>query len=403
VVGQALRDGLSSQEQIATYVDQLRRGEAVFADELGLGRAKSLGASLSYGFAYSFSEVERRQLPLLHFFQGFVDVRVLMAMGTDQAKWGLPALRGLTREQGVALLDRAAEVGLLTALGSGYYRIHPALPWYFRQLYEEYYGAADQGLGVEEGIPQSPAPSPQLPARAFVEAMGKLGDYYHRQYHEGNRDVIGVLGAEEANLRHARRLARRHGWWEAVTSTMQRLRHLYSHTGRRIEWARLVAEIVPDFVAPATDGPLPGREAQWSLVTQYRVHLAREARQWAELLPHLNAALNYCQQALALLPANVVDDLAVTHNQLGNIYFEAGQTARALAHYQQSINYKEKAGNIYAAGTTRYNVAVMLYQQNRLADARAYAEAALRNFQVYGPRAAAEIELTQRLLEDINR
>jgi tetratricopeptide (TPR) repeat protein len=92
----------------------------------------------------------------------------------------------------------------------------------------------------------------------------------------------------------------------------------------------------------------------------------------------------------------------VTHNQLGNIYFEAGQTARALAHYQQSINYKEKAGNIYAAGTTRYNVAVMLYQQNRLADARAYAEAALRNFQVYGPRAAAEIEKTQRLLDAIN-
>ena len=57
---------------------------------------------------------------------------------------------------------------------------------------------------------------------------------------------------------------------------------LYDHTGRRAEWAALVKEIVPDFVDPATDGPLPGREEQWSLVTEYRVRLAEEARQWAE-------------------------------------------------------------------------------------------------------------------------
>ena len=62
---------------------------------------------------------------------------------------------------------------------------------------------------------------------------------------------------------------------------MQGLRLLYQHRGRRVEWKSLVDEIVPDFVDPATDGPRPGRESAWSLVTQYRVHLAREAREWA--------------------------------------------------------------------------------------------------------------------------
>ncbi len=66
-----------------------------------------------------------------------------------------------------------------------------------------------------------------------------------------------------------------------------------------------------------------------------------------------------------------------------------------------SPSLRGTAGNFYAAGTTRYNVALMLYQQGRLPDARAYAEAALRNFQVYGPRAAADIEETQRLLQAI--
>jgi hypothetical protein len=172
VVGQALRDGLTRKEQIAAYVSQLCRGEAVFADEPAQGRAKSLGASLSYGFAASFSETERQQLALLHFFQGFVDVDVLVAMGTEEADWGLPALRGLTREQGIALLDRAAEVGLLTALGGGYYRIHPALPWYFKQLYEEYYEIGDW---VVSSISNLQSPIPNLQCRLLWKRWAKWG------------------------------------------------------------------------------------------------------------------------------------------------------------------------------------------------------------------------------------
>ena len=92
--------------------------------------------------------------------------------------------------------------------------------------------------------------------------------------------MIGVLAEEEANLLHARSLARSNGWWDRVISTMQGLRQYYQHTGRAVEWSRLVEEVVPDFVNPATDGPLPGKEEGWSLVTYYRVLLAEDARQW---------------------------------------------------------------------------------------------------------------------------
>ena len=109
--------------------------------------------------------------------------------------------------------------------------------------------------------------------RAFVESMGELGNYYHDQYEDGNRDVIAPLRREEPNLLHARSLARQHGWWNRVISAMQGLYQLYDHTGRRAEWKRLVEEIVPDFVG-ADDLPLSGREEQWGFVTQYRVRLA---------------------------------------------------------------------------------------------------------------------------------
>ena len=88
--------------------------------------------------------------------------------------------------------------------------------------------------------------------------------------------------AEEDNLLTAWRLAREYGWWPSVITTMQGLRTLYGDTGRNAAWRRLVETIVPDFIDPATDGPRPGREEDWSLVTSYRFSLARADRSWAE-------------------------------------------------------------------------------------------------------------------------
>jgi len=114
---------------------------------------------------------------------------------------------------------------------------------------------------------------------------GELGNYYHNSYGAGKREVLSALRAEEANLLQARRLALENGWWRGVISAMQGLDELYDHTGRRAEWKRLVEEVVPAFVEPKTEAPLPGLEEEWSLVIQYRVGLAREERN----LPRRNA------------------------------------------------------------------------------------------------------------------
>ena len=348
LVGQALRDGLKTRDQIDAFVTRLRAGAAAFEDEESEGRSQSLGASLRYGFERAFTEDERKQLALLHFFQGFVDVDVLMLMGDPDADWCLPEVRGLTREAGMALLDRAAEVGLLTAHGGGYYSIHPALPWFFKGLFDTHYPA-----------PAAPSPDIRDPslsaARAFVAAMGELGNYYHSQYDEGNRDVIAALTAEEANLLHARQLARTHGWWSAVISAMQGLRTLYDHTGRRAEWARLVQEIVPDFVDPATDGPWPGREEEWSLVTEYRVRLVREARHWAEAerlqgvrvewdRPRAAPALAVPPDARDAAQRNAIRTLAVSLHELAQIQRELGQPA-CVASYEESLGLAEQIGD----------------------------------------------------------
>jgi tetratricopeptide (TPR) repeat protein len=417
----------------------------------------------------------------------------------------------------------------LTALGGGYYRIHPALPWFFRRLFEHDY------------------PERRIAAtRAFVEAMGELGNYYFRQYEGGNRDVIGILAAEEANLLCARSLARSNGWWRRVISTMQGLWVFYEHTARTAEWSRLVEEIVPNFIDPATEGALPGKEADWGLVTQYRVRLARKARQWdqaerllsqqaswdrqraaailakppqnweareknavrtlqtslhelsevqreqglatcvdgylealsldeqiqdsqaaahcafhlgdaykdlpgirdlalaerwyrrssdlfaekdrmgwtgcqvqlgtvayerfldareagrplKEYLGHLSQAEQFYRQALEMFPANAVEELATTHHQLGVVYTAAGLFDPALRNYRESIRYKEAMQDRFGAGQSRESAARTLACAGRFADARDWAQSALRDYQACG-NADQEVVGTLKLLEEI--
>jgi hypothetical protein len=192
-LGEALRGGIDTPARLDAFVAALHGGEVAFEDEASEGHSKSLGASLSYGFGTAFTDDERKVLALLHLFQGFVDVDAMRAMG-------------------------AAEIGLLQAHGGGYYGIHPALPWYFRALFA-------REFPEETG-------DANCARRAFVEAMGVLGNFYFDRYEQGSREILSAVMAEEDNLLAAWRLARAHDWRGSVISAMQGLRTLYSATGR---------------------------------------------------------------------------------------------------------------------------------------------------------------------------
>jgi tetratricopeptide (TPR) repeat protein len=534
---QALRDQRSTRDQIEAFVADLRSGEATITDDTRQGRGASLAASLDYGFEHAFTESERAQLALLALFQGFIDVDVLRTMGNPNLGSGaLAAVAGLDHEQGVALLDRAAETGLLTNHGRGYYAVHPAIPWHLRRLFEHHYGP-----------PASPAA--QRAIHVWTAAIREIGDYWHQKYASGHAGAIEALGAEEDNLLRARQLARQNGWWDLVIGPMQGLRVLYEHVGRAVEWRRLVAELTPDLTNPKIDGPLPGREEQWMINTEYRVRIARDGRDWPraqnlqeaiiarqrleaandlaaepetlssnrrntirtlavtveglgsilreqgkpscldayfeamglyqrigdrngegalaynlgraytqissmrdlqqaehwyerslesfgadntfrcaqvtvalgtlayerfldgreagkpveQLGRHLQAAANAYEQALQLLPADAVDTIGVTHNQLGNIYAEAGATDRALKHYRQAIQHKEQQDSRYSAGESRLNATVALWRAGRNREALLYAQAALRDFETVGSAAAVVAGRTREFIAELEQ
>jgi tetratricopeptide (TPR) repeat protein len=349
LVGQALREGLRSRDQIEGFVGKLQAGEAVFEDEASEGRTRSLAASLAYGFENAFTEAERKQLALLHLFQGFVQVPALQLMGAEEEEWCLPEVRGITREDGIVLLDRAAEVGLLTELGHASYSIHPALPWFFRRLFEHQH--AEQRIAA---------------TRAFVEAMGALGNYYNSRYEAGNSEVVIALTAEERNLLRAQALALSNGWSNPLAGAMSGLEELYGHTGPIVEWSRLVMEVVPDFFEPMTGGPIPGKEAAGSQMTQYRVSLARTARCWKEAERLQSASVKQNRQWAAPILAkppqewNSKDErsiriLAATLHDLSEVQREQ-RDASCIAGYNDAIALAELISDFQGAASCTFNL-----------------------------------------------
>ena len=531
---QALRDHYTSTVQIDDFVTRLRDGAVTITDDATEGRNASLTASLDYGFTQAFTDTDRAILALLSLFQGFIDVDTLTGMGRPEVvRDSVQALAGLTREAAIALLDRAAEIGLLTLYGDGYYAVHPAIPWHLQHLFSHHYGPPGSLLALQA-------------TRAWTAAIGALGSYYLREYEQGGAEVIDNLSAEEANLLRARHLAIEHAWYDLLISPMRGLDVLYEQTGRAIEWRRLVEQLIPELNDPTTGGPLPGREQEWNILTQYRARIARQARDWptarqlqdaliawdrqqaavaltvpagqldrrqrdqirnlavalhglgqiqreqddpgcvqpyqeamelaqrisdrrmeatlafslgnaymdvpglrdldqaerwyqrdiellegrdrldraratgqlgniagqrfriardagaaaGQLAPDFSrAAATYYQQALDLFPDDAIDDLAIVHNTLGDLYEEAGETDRALGHYQRSIEQEERRDNRYGAGQGRLSAAFALAGAGRRDDALLYARAALRDHETAG--AATEADQARKLIARI--
>ncbi len=355
LVGQAVRAGLRGRQQIADFVEAIRNGEQHIEDaDERQGRDKSLGASLDYGFRHAFKDDELLIIALLHLFQGTMDVDVLHLMGKAD-EHALPELKGRSEQHLTGLLDRAKDTGLLTEIGPAYFTIHPALPWFLRQLFARHYDG------------QAGRSTNRAALRAWVEAVGAMGNYYFREFEGGNRRVIGLLELEEANLLHARRLARRNQWWTPVIFCMQGLRSLYQYQGRTAEWARLVEEIRPDYCTE-DDEPTSGREAAYSLVMDYRALLARQherdlakaaalqgkvvefERQQADSLLSLNADAPLDGEQLSRLRS-----LAVSVFALGQVLSEQGD-AECVQHYLETISHVRRIGDKPVEAIAEFNL-----------------------------------------------
>jgi hypothetical protein len=156
LVGWAIRNKIETKMAVDTFVSDLRSGEASFQDDASLGRSKSLGASLAYGFEHAFNDDERAKLAILALFQGFVNTSILAGMGADENPNKYPGFNGLDQEYWIKLLSRAAEIGLISSQGNTAFFDTSCgtlvFPWFVQQIFSrppgrrQFAGAARQAV-----------------------------------------------------------------------------------------------------------------------------------------------------------------------------------------------------------------------------------------------------------------
>jgi tetratricopeptide (TPR) repeat protein len=127
-----------------------------------------------------------------------------------------------------------------------------------------------------------------------------------------------------------------------------------------------VEEIVPDFVDPATDGPLAGREEEWGLVTEYRARLAMEELDWAEAerlqrvcvdwdRKRAGSVLKKPPDVLNGAERNQIRTLAGSLHELGRIQREMGE-ADCVGAFQESLELSKQIGEGTGAGICAFNL-----------------------------------------------
>jgi hypothetical protein len=286
VVRHALDQHLKSAEAIADFVAHLVEGRADILDASSESRSESLAASLNYGFATAFSEMERKQLAVLCLFRGFVDVDAFLFIHG----W-LDDLPSNPRETSMALLDRAAQIGHLAHIQDGYYTIHPALPWFFKRLLEQHYPDCKEDLEL-----------------AFVNAMDEISQRLILHYHQNDVGVVDHLRLEEANLVGTYAAAFERQWWKLILNPAHSLIALYKHTGRYLAWNRLVDEVVPMFGDPNTGEAWPGiDEADWyNVVVDWLVIRARDSGHFSFAESIQKKMVEYRRRKLASFEADAV-------------------------------------------------------------------------------------------------
>ena len=147
---------------------------------------------------------------------------------------------------------------------------------------------------------------------------------------------------------------------------MQGLRALYGHTGRAIEWRRLVDELIPVLTDPATGGPRPASKTNGPSSTEYQIRIAQDARDWATAQKLQNTVIAWRrQQAAAALTTpprqlndqqrNQIRNLAVALEELGQILREQGDPG-CLQPYHEAMELFQRIGDRREEATVASNL-----------------------------------------------
>jgi tetratricopeptide (TPR) repeat protein len=321
------------------------------AEEPGAARLSSLGACITYSFDH-LTEQARRLLPAISLFTDVADANVLAAFS---AAGGVPGRFARTStEEWTAVLQDAARVGLLSPIGGGMYRIHPALPGYLAAAWH----AADPGGYQQER---------QAAEQALSAGCAAFSRWATGQIASGDAAVAYMfIGLQRrtlgAMLGHA---LDHHAWNDAedLARTLDQYWDARGLGGEAAAWA--------DRILNATAVPGQGPDATTQSLWLYTI-IGQATRQKDAGQPD-QAGQSY-RQALAYLQDQPGTEwtrgsIAVIYHQLGMAAQDRGRLDEADDWYRKSLTIKEDLGNRPGMAITYHELGTTAQRRGRLDEA----------------------------------
>ncbi len=261
------------------------------------------------------------------------------------------SLRGLGSDGWKEALDSASHVGLLRRVGDGLYAVHPALPWFFRDLLERAFPGQDEWF-----------------EQAFTAAYGAYGSYLSKMFNRSAGLAISLLVAEEDNLVHALRLAGSARRWEHVQGILYGLNRLFVLQGRWAQWEKLIANVERDFADAHSDSL---QEDLFLNLLRYRAEILQYMRDFEGAQAILLRLKRYYE--------GEGDDMSVAAclHQQGIFAQERGRLDEAEQWYRQSLAIAERINDADGQASTLHQLGRIAQEYRRFDEAERWCRQSL--------------------------
>jgi tetratricopeptide (TPR) repeat protein/tRNA A37 threonylcarbamoyladenosine biosynthesis protein TsaE len=329
----------------------------------GGDRLTSLPASITYSFTHLPADVAETLVAVSVFHQ-VTDADVLAFMSTQDgcpARFTGPAGEAFqdARQRWDGILDAANAVGLLTNLGGGMYRIHPALPAYLTARWRH---TTENHAGEREATEQ-----------AVLTGFANLMNWADSQIGGGDAGTaFTVIEHHQANLLHNLNRALQHRDYDRAQTIVQPLNRFWDARGLSLEadgWVDRVRDLLE-----TSDGTPPGFDTAAGGLWLFMVGAQANRQQLAGLLDQAEHTYLDILTALSTQPQTPTTRYrtAVVQHQLGIVAQRRGRLEEAEEWYRKSLTIDEELRDRPGMATGYHQLARVAQLRGRLEEAEAW-------------------------------
>ena len=255
------------------------------------------------------------------------------------------------------MLEDAARVGLLTGLGAGMYRIHPALPGY---LAAGWHAEDPAGYGQER----------EACEQALCTACAAFSRWLTGQIESGNAALAyTIIGLQRRTLGAMLGHALDHHAWDDADGIVRALDAYWDTRGLGEEAAAWADRILAATTGPGQDTPAAETPAGslWLYTTIQQATRQQDAGQPDQAGQTYRQALAYLQDQPETEWTR--GNIAVIYHQLGMTAQDRGRLDEADDWYRKSLAINEELGDRPGMASTYHQLGITAQDRGRLDEA----------------------------------